>query len=71
MGRKCMNKKIVAIIVAAVIGGQLPISVLATPINESRDKLNSESAEILTNSDEEAEAYIQNYDRPEGITWTK
>lgn len=71
MGRKCMNKKIAAIIAAAVIVGQLPISVLATPVNEAGDEINSESAEILTNSDEEAEAYIQNYDRPEGITWTK
>lgn len=67
MGRKCMNKKIAAIIAAAVIVGQLPISVLATPVNEAGDEINSESAEILTNSDEEAEAYIQNYDRPEAI----
>lgn len=67
MGRKCMNKKIAAIIAAAVIVGQLPISVLATPVNEAGDEINSESAEILTNSDEEAEAYIQNYDRPEGL----
>ena len=53
MGRKCMNKKIAAIIAAAVIVGQLPISVLATPVNEAGDEINSESAEILTNSDEE------------------
>ncbi|MDZ4994712.1 hypothetical protein GNF80_17420 [Clostridium perfringens] len=70
MGRRCMNKKIAAIIAAAVIIGQLPISALATPTNEAGSEVKNEVAETLTHSDEDVEPYIQNYDRPEGITWT-
>ena len=70
MGRRCMNKKIAAIIAAAVIIGQLPISALATPVNEAGNEVKNEVAETVTHSDEDVEPYIQNYDRPEGITWT-
>ncbi|MGG5460867.1 endo-alpha-N-acetylgalactosaminidase family protein [Clostridium sp. B9] len=70
MGRKCMNKKIAAIIAAAVIIGQLPISALATPANDAGNEVKNESVEVLNHSDEDVDPYIQNYDRPEGITWT-
>ncbi|WP_300351481.1 endo-alpha-N-acetylgalactosaminidase family protein [Clostridium sp.] len=105
MRRKSMNKKISAIIAASFIGGQLPISVLATSVtedsietsneeriedsvensteenSETNSEENSENnkseeddkdlEENLTNKDEDSEIYIQNYDRLEGITWTK
>lgn len=70
MGRRCMNKKIAAIIAMAVIIGQLPISALATPANEAGNEVKNEVVETVTHSDEDIEPYIQNYDRPEGITWT-
>lgn len=70
--KKCMNKKIATIIATAVILGQLPASVLANSLNDNLAKDNNkEVTKVLKEVDEEVEPYIQNYDRPEGITWTK
>ena len=62
-------KKLSIILAGATIISNIPIQVFAQD-NFTPKVMNQQNVEEITPISETDKAYIQNYDRPEGITWT-
>ncbi|MGL5330676.1 MAG: Ig-like domain-containing protein, partial [Peptostreptococcaceae bacterium] len=63
--RAHIYKKVSVIMFSAMIAGTMPISIFAQN-NQSNNTVQEQSI----SNEKSTKAYIQNYDQPEGITWT-